>query len=493
MTEQTYTIYLPQDRRLALARGTPLPMRTAGAALLADISGFTPLTEALTRALGPRQSVEELTAQINRVYDALITQVERYGGSVVGFAGDAITCWFEDQGMGDAGWGMENAAPSPIPHPPTPAALRAIACALAMQGAMGAFAALQLPGGGMTTVSLKVAVASGPARRFILGDPAIQLIDTLVGATVARTALGEHLAERGEVLVDAATAALQGDTLRLIEWRVDETGAQYGVVGSLLIAAPEAPWSRAALTAEQARSWLLPAVYERLRDGLGEFLTELRPALALFLRFDGLDYDDDPDVGLQLDAFIRRVQHILARYGGTLLQLTIGDKGSYLYASFGAPSAHEDDARRAVAAALELRAAPGELAHPLTIQIGISQGVMRSGAYGGATRRTYGVLGDEVNLAARLMQHAGPGEVLLSGRVRERIGAAFDCETLPPVQLKGKRELVPLARVLGPGTTPVSGERRGVLVGRAAELRRLRRLLRPLSTGRFAGLTREPD
>ena len=40
------------------------------------------------------------------------------------------------------------------------------------------------------------------------------------------------------------------------------------------------------------RAWLPPAVYERLRDGLGEFLTELRPAVALFLRFDGLDYRD---------------------------------------------------------------------------------------------------------------------------------------------------------------------------------------------------------
>ncbi len=54
------SIYLPQDRRLALARGETLPERTSGAALFADISGFTPLTEEITRSLGTRRGVEEL-------------------------------------------------------------------------------------------------------------------------------------------------------------------------------------------------------------------------------------------------------------------------------------------------------------------------------------------------------------------------------------------------------------------------------------------------
>ena len=56
--EQSFAAYLPQDRRAALARGEDLPKRTAGAALFADISGFTPLTEALDRTLGARRGVE---------------------------------------------------------------------------------------------------------------------------------------------------------------------------------------------------------------------------------------------------------------------------------------------------------------------------------------------------------------------------------------------------------------------------------------------------
>src|SRR5204863_3354935 len=106
--------YLPQDRRAALARGEPLPEHVHGTALLADIAGFTPLTEALDRALGARRGTEALVQQINRIYDALIAQVEHYGGSVIGFAGDSITCWFDDAGDGGWGLGVGEFVPSPI-------------------------------------------------------------------------------------------------------------------------------------------------------------------------------------------------------------------------------------------------------------------------------------------------------------------------------------------------------------------------------------------
>jgi len=73
--------YLPRDCRLALARGEALPEHSDGAALFADIAGFTPLTEALARALGQRGGTEELTHQLNHVYTALIAAVERSGGA----------------------------------------------------------------------------------------------------------------------------------------------------------------------------------------------------------------------------------------------------------------------------------------------------------------------------------------------------------------------------------------------------------------------------
>src|SRR5215208_512948 len=91
-------IYLPQDRLWALANNTSLPDHTNGAALFADIYGFTALTESLRERLGARQGAEELTRQLGAVYSTLIAEVEKYGGSVIGFAGDAMMCWFDNKG-----------------------------------------------------------------------------------------------------------------------------------------------------------------------------------------------------------------------------------------------------------------------------------------------------------------------------------------------------------------------------------------------------------
>src|SRR3954453_20129717 len=135
--------YIPIDRRLAMARGMDLPARTSGAALFADISGFTPLTETLTRELGPQRGAEELSHQLIVIYSALIAQVEQYRGSVISFSGDAITCWFDDEGRmtndqrptADVGDQL-----SPFVLRPSSASLRALACALAMQEALSYFA-----------------------------------------------------------------------------------------------------------------------------------------------------------------------------------------------------------------------------------------------------------------------------------------------------------------------------------------------------------------
>ena len=157
--------YIPMDRRHAMARGETLPDHTYGSALFADVSGFTPLTEALVRELGPQRGAEELTGFLNRVYDALINELHRWGGSAIAFAGDAVTCWFD----GDDG-------------------LRAVASAMAMQKVMRAFSAVQTPSGSTVQLSMKAAVSVGPARRFLVGDPSIRVIDALAGSTLERLA-----------------------------------------------------------------------------------------------------------------------------------------------------------------------------------------------------------------------------------------------------------------------------------------------------------------
>src|SRR4029079_7615845 len=223
-----------------------------------------------------------------------------------------------------------------------------------MQEAMARVGRVRTPAGTQVQLALKVAVAVGRARRFVVGDPQIQLIDVLAGAMIDDLAEAEHHADKGEVVLEtSALAALEG-RVRIREYREDEERhRRFGVVEELLVDVPtldveEPP----ALDEALVTPWILPEVYERMRSARGELLAELRPAYPVFLRFGGIDYDDDPDAIGKLDAFVRRAQMIMAGYGGNVLQLTLGDKGAYLYGVFGSPVAHEDDAARGAAAAL---------------------------------------------------------------------------------------------------------------------------------------------
>ncbi len=478
--------YIPMDRQWAIARGESLPDRISGTALFADISGFTPLTDALLQALGTRRGTDELTRHLNQVYDALIQQVHTYRGSVINFSGDAITCWFDD---------------TPATHFPGgvtgPAELRATACSLAMQQAMHQFAVLKQPGGGAVSLSLKVSTASGWVRRFLVGDPHIQCIDVLAGVVLERIGTAEHYARKGEVLLSQELATQLGDQVNIVEWRGKTKSqkqrsntATFGLVNSLTVPVEPCPWPAApgstnqagngGLSEAQIRPWLLPPIYQSLQSGQGEFLAEIRPAVALFLRFEGLDYDHDEDAGKKLDAFIRWVQNVLVGYDSYVMQVLVDDKGSHLYAIFGAPVAHDDDSERAVGAALELQAAPKQFDFITQIQMGINQGRMRTGAYGSSTRRTYGVLGDGVNVAARLMSQAAPGQILVSQSIVEAASAGYYFKFLGPVKFKGKPEPIPVSVVLSP--RPPSPQRlftifKDTLVGRSEQLDQLEHIL----------------
>ena len=457
--------YLPRDRRRALAEGRELPDRVHGAALFADISGFTPLTEALAGELGPQRGAEELTANLNRVFHAIIAELDRFGGDVIYFSGDAITCWIN----GDDG-------------------ACAAACALAMQESMARVGEVRTPSGTVVQLAMKIAVAVGPARRFVVGDPEIQLIDVLAGRLVDELAAAEHLAEQGEVVLDQSAIEFLSSRAEIAERRRDEeSGRIVGVLAGLNEPVPDSPAVELdrPLPEELVRPWLLPPVYERLRTGRGEFLAELRPAIPVFVRFTGIDYDDDDDAIVKLDEFIRRAQRVFADCGGNLLQLTLGDKGAYLYAVFGSPHAHEDDPARAAAAGLYLLALE-TVTSARDLQIGIAHGRLRSGTYGHDMRRTFVCLGDAVNLAARLMSKAPIGEIYVAESVRLQAGDAFAWERLPDMTVKGKVDPISVYALRGLGDAPGKRQRRYELpiVGRLAELELLREGLTRARDGR---------
>ena len=172
---------------------------------------------------------------------------------MIGFSGDAITCWFSD--LGPQRFDLEAT-------PAQPAALRAVTCALAMLEGLHKVELVEVPGMEPVTLALKVAIASGAVRRFVVGDPAIQLIDVVVGQTLQVMAAGEALATRGEVIVDPATLSQLAGSLRVGELRQSSAiPGDFAIVQGLAEAARPHPWpafSSEMLSPEQARPGCCP-------------------------------------------------------------------------------------------------------------------------------------------------------------------------------------------------------------------------------------------
>jgi class 3 adenylate cyclase len=179
---------------------------------------------------------------------------------------------------------------------------------------------------------------------------------------------------------------------------------------------------------------------------------------------------------------------VLQKYGGTIDKF-IGDE---IMALFGAPVAHEDDAERALRAALDMmdaivafnRANGTELG----LHLGINTGLVVAGQIGGHDRRDYSVMGDAVNLAARLEDASSAGEIFVGPATCRLTQRIFDFEPVEPLKLKGKESLVEVHRLLGAKVAPKSTRGieglRAPLVGRDEELEGIRRALADLGGGR---------
>ena len=466
--ESALDLNIPRDRRMALAMGQELPDRTSGAVLFADISHFTALSESLVETMGAQRGSEELSRRVNAVLENVIQEVHRYGGSVIGFAGDGLTCWFN----GDNG-------------------RRATAAALAVQQLQHASSVSQATGSAL--LAMKIVVTAGLARRFIVGVPRIQLFDVLAGGILDRMSIAEGVARAGEVLVGGEIVGWIRDALEVIDWRneagavrrtpTDQSGEWFAVVAGSPsdIAEPVEPIPMPPIAQDVARAWVLPSIYQRISRREGPVVAESRQVAVLFVRFGGIQYDFDNEAGHKLGAYIEWVQKVLAPLGAFIMQVIVGDKGSYFYASFGAPLAHEDDLLRALRAGEELLRVPPTMDFITTTSVGISEGKMHAGMFGGSGRHTYGVLGRAANVAARLMEQARSGQVLVTGPVAESASEQYEFHPIAGGEVAvfelGDRR--PTTEVLAP-----KGRVQSEFVGRAEERNRLRASLDALLQGR---------
>jgi ABC-type oligopeptide transport system substrate-binding subunit/class 3 adenylate cyclase len=187
----------------------------------------------------------------------------------------------------------------------------------------------------------------------------------------------------------------------------------------------------------------------------------------------------DPDeTRLIVAEAIRRIVEAVEAYGGYVKDLA----GDGVLAFFGAPTAHEDDAERAVLAGLRITAALESYGReveqawgvgPLAVRVGINTGPVVLGPVGGGQRVEYAAFGDAVNVAARLQAAAEPGMVLVAESTRRIVDALYAWDDSRELTLKGHEATVRAS----PVRNPIAGAPRqrghaahAGLVGRDREL-----------------------
>ena len=131
--------------------------------------------------------------------------------------------------------------------------------------------------------------------------------------------------------------------------------------------------------------------------------------------------------------------------------------GDGVMAIFGAPILHEDHSIRAIRTALAMQAGVTELARrriaqgkdPVAVGIGVSAGEVVAGTVGTEDRMEYTVIGDSVNLAARLESNAKPGQILISQRTYKNVQSLVEVRALGAIKVKGKEDHVEVYEVQG--------------------------------------------
>ncbi len=190
--------------------------------------------------------------------------------------------------------------------------------------------------------------------------------------------------------------------------------------------------------------------------------------------FTSWSEDLDPErVSVVTDRVLATLAAAVQEYGGTVDKLT----GDGLMAVFGAPTAHEDDAERAVRASARMQSVVRRVVEQesgggrrLGLRVGLNTGVVLAGVQ---AHLSYTVIGDTVNTAARLSDAAGVGAVLAGRETALATMSVASWRALPPLRLKGKR--APVAAYELVALRPTSATRLGLgdaapLIGREAEL-----------------------
>lgn len=411
--------------------------------LFMDMSGFTAMTQAFMER--GRDGAETLSAILNHVFTPVVQAVYEQKGFITGFAGDAFTALF------------------PIDEP-----LRACAAALNIHTLIQQKQHESILFGDFT-IAVRMGLSAGPVTWGIVG-PESQRAYFFRGRAIDDCTTAEEMAQPGDIILDERIQAL----LRPQQSHLSPLPEAPRLARLQNIPFHPAPISLVPTPLHHQAHFFPHLPLQTLSQG------EFREAAIVFISFNA----DLPLV--QLDQFASQIIALAGPLGGHFNELDFGDKGGLALLYFGAPVTHERDKERALNFLLALQE---NLAQQpivgLRWRASVSFGLVYAGMIGAPRRGKYTCLGSTVNLAARQVDAAAWGHIVVSEMVAQQ--PEFRFARLGTFSYKGFAEPIPTYRLLGIHSLADKFFARP-MVGRDAELEQLQTFAAPLAVGRWAGV-----
>lgn len=412
--------------------------RMKNAVMFADISGFTALTETL--ADRGKEGAEILSGIINEVFSPCIEFVYRRRGFITHFAGDSFMAVFE------------------------------IDCMDALLSAVdinNEFKRQHVKNTrfGDFKISVKIGISQGNIDWGITGS-GNERTYYFRGKAVEGCAKAEKQCGVGDIMIDKHIYLNAKDSISIKRYSDDYY--------KLLAVNYKRDYYD--LPADDIDDNLLklfvPAVIIDSRP-----VDELRDIVSIFLSLREIDREFE-----SLDYFSSNLKKLVKKWGGYFSRISFGDKGCTGLINFGIPLSYENNISRALNCINEIRYFYGD-----KIRAGITFGRLFAGFIGSSIRSAYDVLGDAVNLSARIAMEAGWGDIWISQGIADSAKLHFDTDFAGEFQFSGKKERVPVYK-LKDKKSVADKFYSGNIYGRYNEIASIRESVSPIFDKRFAGI-----
>jgi len=373
----------------------PYSLSTDAGIFYTDICSFTSVTQKL--ASRGHYGVEDIIDILNRYFTAMGECLEQEGGHLIKYGGDAMFMIF--------------------PGPAQEVLPRIKRCSEEMLDALKRLN-LDIEAKYGLQITFCGAVSYGEISLHVVGDPDYHLDYYVDGSVVRDLYLGGESAGKCEILWGEET----------LEYK------------DLPYSPPPEGHS---ISHDLSQRFISAAVSKKLKEsGWG---AELRNSAAIFIHL-GADSGEEliPVEDFQ-QCYIKIQEHVYA-LDGTINKIDFSDKGYLILITFGIPYGHTDDIERAFTCAYRLKmSCPAQL----TMRQGITYSNVFAGILGSPKRHEYGIIGNMVNIAARLMQNSKNGEISFSEEILEHVSSRFDSVFEEETYVKGIAEPIRIYKLKG--------------------------------------------